>query len=179
MNFSCLAKERIRFAFENSSVRFLFLFQPLLPSSVIKMDNNHLPPAIPSIALSPAEESAASSPLPHLAPPTSTSESTNTASSSSPRHPESFSRQTTTQTFLSSYSTQPTAPSETSEISPPSPALSNEPLFANKNTTSLRDNLDVSSTVLSLCALQPLPSLSYDPRGFIREFGLVGLAKGG
>ena len=106
-----------------------------------KMDNNHLPPAIPSIALSPAEESVASLPLPRLGSPTSPStESPNTASS--PRHFESPSRQTTTQTFLSSYSTQPAA--ETGDFCPPSPALSNEPLFENKNTTSLRDNLDVS-----------------------------------
>lgn len=95
------------------------------------MDHNHLPPpipsSIPSIALSPATDTSPRHPSDTPAPP-------------------SPSRQTTTQTFLTSYSTQPSStPSETSEA-PPSPALSTQPLFPNKTSTALRDNLDPEGT---------------------------------
>lgn len=92
------------------------------------MDHNHLPPPIPQIALSPADSSEA----------TTTGLAPVRHSGAAPLP----SRQTTTQTFLSSYTSQPGDASE--GVSPPSPALSTEPLFPNKTSTSLRDNLDVS-----------------------------------
>lgn len=90
------------------------------------MDHPALPPAItasiPSIALSPADPSA-SSRAPLESPPRQTDE----------RH-----------SYLST--------ATTSDSSPPSPALSTQPLVSNKNSTSLRDNLDVSSLdLLSPC----------------------------
>jgi hypothetical protein len=133
------------------SLSSLYLLDSLNGYCIVDMDHNHLPPPVPSsipeIALSPALDSETSSSSRHL-------------SDVAP----SPSRQTTTQTFLTSYSTQPpSAPSETSEANPPSPALSNQPLLT---STSLRDNLDVSILPLYTAPLRPVPT---NPKRLHRE----------
>ncbi|GAA5933412.1 calcium-transporting ATPase PMC1 [Sporobolomyces koalae] len=90
------------------------------------MADSHLPPAIPSIALSPAPRAAHDEP-------------------DSPSRHSPQGTTTSSYPFLST-PTPTSPPSETSDVNPPSPSLSTEPLFPHKTSTALRDNLDPDGT---------------------------------